>query len=53
MVNDKEALYVQISNLLLNNDLAVSMGAKAYRVIVANSGATAKTIQAVSGLIGA
>jgi 3-deoxy-D-manno-octulosonic-acid transferase len=52
MVKDKEELYDQLSNLLLNNDLAVSMGAKAYRVIEENSGATEKTIHAVSGLIG-
>jgi 3-deoxy-D-manno-octulosonic-acid transferase len=52
MVKDKEELYVQISNLLLNNDLSVSMGAKAYGVIEANAGATARTIDAVSGLIG-
>jgi len=52
MVKDKEDLYVQIDKLLSDRELAKSIGERAFAVIAANSGATRKTIDAVSGFIG-
>jgi 3-deoxy-D-manno-octulosonic-acid transferase len=51
MVKDKEELYSQLDNLLTDKELAGTMGEKAFNVIAANSGATARTIDAVHGLI--
>ena len=51
MVKDKEELYGKLDNLLSDNELARSIGEKAFKVIAANSGATARTIDAVHGLI--
>lgn len=51
MVKDKEELYGKLDNLLTDNELAGSIGEKAFKVIAANSGATARTIDAVHGLI--
>ena len=51
MVKDKEELYTALDNLLSDKKKASEMGLRAYDVIAANSGATAKTIDAVSGLI--
>lgn len=53
MVRDKEELYAQLDSLLSNKELSASMGERAFKVIAANSGATARTINAVHGLIGA
>ncbi|MHB8844114.1 MAG: 3-deoxy-D-manno-octulosonic acid transferase [Nitrospirota bacterium] len=53
MVRDKEELYARLDNLLADKELSASMGEKAFKVIAANSGATARTINAVHGLIGA
>jgi 3-deoxy-D-manno-octulosonic-acid transferase len=53
MVRDKEELYVKLDSLLSSDELSLSMGEKAFKVIAANSGATARTIDAVHGLIGA
>ena len=52
MVKDKEELSVQIDRLLSDRKLAQRMGELAFAVIAANSGATRKTIDAVSGFIG-
>lgn len=52
MVKDKEELSVQIDRLLSDRGLAKSIGERAFAVIAANSGATRKTIDAVSGFIG-
>jgi hypothetical protein len=51
MVTDKGELYVQLDNLLSNQELAKSMGERAFRVIEVNSGAAKKTIGAIGGLI--
>ena len=51
MVKDKEELYAKLDNLLTDEALAGSIGEKAFKVIAANSGATARTIDAVHGLI--
>jgi 3-deoxy-D-manno-octulosonic-acid transferase len=51
MVKDKEELYDQLDKLLTDKELAGTMGEKAFNVIAANSGATARTIDAVHGLI--
>ncbi len=51
MVKDKEDLYHQLDNLLSDKHQADAMGLKAFRVIEANSGATARTIDAFSGLL--
>lgn len=51
LVKDKEELYAKLDSLLSDKALAVSMGEKAYQVIAANSGATAKTIDSIHGLI--
>lgn len=52
IVRDKEELYHKLDNLLSNKELAASMGAKAFSVIAANSGATARTLDKISGIIG-
>jgi 3-deoxy-D-manno-octulosonic-acid transferase len=52
MVKDKDELSVQIDKLLSDRALAKSIGERAFAVIAANSGATRKTIDAVSGFIG-
>ena len=52
MVKDKEELSVQMDRLLSDRKLAQRMGELAFAVIAANSGATRKTIDAVSGFIG-
>lgn len=52
VVRDKEELYMKLDNLLSNKDLAATMGEKAFSIIAANSGATARTISAISGIIG-
>ncbi|MDA8100034.1 MAG: 3-deoxy-D-manno-octulosonic acid transferase [Nitrospiraceae bacterium] len=52
MVRDKEDLYVQFDALLADRARSAEMGERAYQVIAANSGATARTIEAVQGLIG-
>jgi 3-deoxy-D-manno-octulosonic-acid transferase len=52
MVKDKEELYAKLDNLLSSKELSASMGEKAFKVIAANSGATARTIDAVHRLIG-
>lgn len=52
-VKDKEELYLKLDMLLLDNDLALSMGEKAYSVIAANSGATSRTLDAVNGMTSA
>ncbi len=51
MVKDKEDLYHQLDNLLSNKQQADAMGMQAYKVIEINSGATARTIEAFSGLL--
>ncbi len=51
MVKDKEELYAKLDNLLSDKQLSASMGEKAFKIIAANSGATARTIDAVHGLI--
>ncbi len=51
MVKDKDELYAAFDRLLADRDLAASLGEKAYQVISANSGATARTLEAVDGLI--
>ncbi len=51
MVKDKEDLYHQLDNLLSDKRQADAMGLKAFRVIETNSGATARTINAFSGLL--
>jgi 3-deoxy-D-manno-octulosonic-acid transferase len=51
MVKDKDELYAKLDNLLNDKELASSVGEKAFKVITANSGATARTIDAVHGLI--
>lgn len=51
MVKDKEELYHQLDSLLGNKPHAAEMGNRAYEVIAANSGATKRTLEAVSGLI--
>jgi 3-deoxy-D-manno-octulosonic-acid transferase len=52
LVRDKEELYAQIDALLSNPEEANLIGERAFRVIEANSGATKRTIEAVSGFIG-
>ena len=51
VVRDKEELYLKLDNLLSNKELAAAMGAKAFAVIAANSGATARTLDKISGII--
>ena len=51
MVKDKEELYQELDALLSNKPQAAEMGLRAYEVIAANSGATARTLDAISGLI--
>ena len=51
MVKDKEELYIKLDNLLFDKRLSSAMGEKAFKVIAANSGATARTINAVHRLI--
>ena len=51
MVKDKDELYARLDNLLTDKELARSIGEKAFKVIAENSGATARTIDAVHGLI--
>jgi 3-deoxy-D-manno-octulosonic-acid transferase len=51
MVKDKEELYGKLDNLLFDKELAHSIGERAFKVIAANSGATARTIDAIHGLI--
>ncbi len=51
MVKDKEELYAKLDNLLSDKQLSAAMGEKAFKVIAANSGATARTIDAVHRLI--
>jgi len=51
MVKDKDELYDKLDNLLTDKELAASIGEKAFKVIAENSGATARTIDAVQGLI--
>ncbi len=51
LVRDKEELYVQAYKLLSDNNYAKQIGAKAFAVIESNSGATKRTIDAVSKLI--
>jgi 3-deoxy-D-manno-octulosonic-acid transferase len=51
LVKDKEELYFRINNLLSDKELAASTGQKAFSVIEANSGATARTIRLVQGLV--
>jgi 3-deoxy-D-manno-octulosonic-acid transferase len=51
MVKDKEELYIKLDNLLSNKQLSSDMGEKAFKVIVVNSGATARTIDAIHRLI--
>lgn len=51
LVKDKEELYEQLDSLLADKRRAASMGEQAYQVIAANSGATNRTIEAISGLI--
>jgi 3-deoxy-D-manno-octulosonic-acid transferase len=52
MVKDKEDLYVQLDNLLSDKELMHRIGERAFAVIAANSGATRKTIEAVSRFLG-
>ena len=52
MVKDMEELYHQFDALLADKHHAAEMGKRAYEVIAANSGATSRTIEAISGLIG-
>ncbi len=51
MVKDKEDLYHQLDNLLDDKQKADAMGLQAFRIIEMNSGATARTIEAFSGLL--
>ncbi len=51
MVKDKEDLYRQLDNLLSDKQKAAAMGLQAFKVISTNSGATARTINAFSGLL--
>ena len=51
MVKDKEDLYQELDSLLANKSRAAEMGQRAYEVIAANSGATKRTLDAISGLI--
>lgn len=51
MVKDKGELYVQLDNLLSDQELAKSIGERAFSVIEMNSGAAKKTIDAVSRFI--
>jgi 3-deoxy-D-manno-octulosonic-acid transferase len=51
LVKDKEELYHELDSLLTNKQRAAEMGQKAYEVIAANSGATSRTLDAISGLI--
>jgi 3-deoxy-D-manno-octulosonic-acid transferase len=51
MVKDIKDLYVQFDNLLSNNELARSVGERAFSVIEMNSGAARKTLDAVGRLI--
>ena len=53
MIGDKIFRFKRNYSLLSNKELAMSTGEKAFKVISANSGATARTIDAVHGLIGA
>jgi len=52
LVKDKEELYLQCEKLLSDRDLARSIGSRAFSVIEANSGSAARTIDAISRLIG-
>lgn len=52
MVKDKEDLYGQLDNLLSDKELMHRIGERAFAVIAANSGATRKTIDAVSRFLG-
>jgi len=51
MVKDKDELYGKLDSLLADKKLACSLGERAFKVIAENSGATARTIDAVHGLI--
>jgi 3-deoxy-D-manno-octulosonic-acid transferase len=51
MVKDKEELYLILDKLLSDQQKAKEMGLRAFDVIAANSGATARTMEAVSGLL--
>jgi len=50
VVKDKEELYHKLDNLLSDRELAASMGVNAFSIIAKNSGATARTLEAISGL---
>jgi len=52
MVRDKEELFIKMDNLLSNEEYAKRMGNRAFGVIEANSGATRRTVDAISGYIG-
>ena len=52
LVKDKEEFYLQCEKLLSDRDLARSIGSRAFSVIEANSGSAARTIDAISRLIG-
>jgi len=51
LVKDKDELQVEAEKLLSDKDYAWQIGSKAFAVIEANSGATKRTIDAVSKLI--
>jgi len=51
LVKDQDELYVECERLLSTPDTAARIGAQAFSVIEANSGAARRTIDAVSGLI--
>jgi 3-deoxy-D-manno-octulosonic-acid transferase len=51
LVKDKDELYVQAEKLLSDKDYSWQIGSNAFTVIEANSGATKRTIEAVSKLI--
>ncbi len=52
LVKDKEELYIKVDKLLSDKKYAQLIGSRAFAVIEANSGAAARTIDAVSRLIG-
>jgi 3-deoxy-D-manno-octulosonic-acid transferase len=51
LVKDQEELFIECEKLLSDPELASRIGARAFSVIEANSGAAQKTIDAVSRLI--
>lgn len=51
MVRDKDELYDQFNDLLSDDERARRIGERAFGVIAANSGATGRTLQAVSNLL--